>query len=235
MPQKAPQRNRMLDCIVRDCRAIASHVEAVSFEVGHEINASGSRFAHVYFPTTGVISTLLELRDGSSVETLTVGREGVIGVPVFLGLEHSLERIVQQGAGELLRIAARTFCREIAGHRRTETLLKRFTLYRLRVAAQNAVCGVRHDIRQRACRWLLATADRAGSNEIPLPQSLLAEMLGVRRQSVGLVAVELQRQGIISTRRARVRILDRPRLRGLACECYDELNALYGKIVGPVL
>lgn len=126
-----------------------------------------------------------------------------------LGQLVDIDRHLGLPRKELLRIAARTFCREIAGHRRTETLLKRFTLYRLRVAAQNAVCGVRHDIRQRARRWLLATADRAGSNEIPLPQSLLAEMLGVRRQSVGLVAVELQRQGIISTRRARVRILDR--------------------------
>lgn len=225
----------MLDSILRDCRTLAARVETVSYPVGYELNASGARFTHVYFPTTGAISKLIELRDGSTAETLTVGSEGFIGVSVFLGLHNSPERIVQQGPGELLRITAHAFCHEIAGHRLTETLLKRFSAYRILAAAQNTVCGVRHDIRQRACRWILSTADRAGSSEIQLPQSFLAEMLGVRRQSVGLVAVELQRQGIISTRRARVRILDRRRLRSHACECYEEMNALYDELVGALL
>lgn len=230
-----PFGNRLLESILRDCRGLAPHIESISFDLGHELYATGDRLTHVYFPTKGVLSTLIQLRDGGSAETLTVGSEGFVGLPVFLGVTRSLEQVLQQGPGELLRITSRTFCREIAGHRRTETLLKRFAAYRLCVATQNVACNARHDIRQRTCRWILSTADRTHSNDVQLSQALLAEMLGVRRQSVGTIAVELKRAGMIDSRRSRIRILDRRRLRDCACECYEEARSLFDELVGVAL
>lgn len=228
-------QNRLLNSILRDCPVLRDKVETVNFPVGHEICALHQPLNHLYFPTEGVLSTLVELRDGGSAESLTVGNEGMIGLPVWFGLRRSLEQVLQQAAGEVARVRAQEFCDAIPGHRRTERLLKRFTAYRLRFGSQNTVCNVQHDVTQRLCRWLMTSADRIGAGELNLPQSLLARMLGVRRQTIGEVAVVLQRKGLIRYRRSDIRITDRHGLASLACECYSEMKHLYEELVGTAL
>lgn len=228
-------QNRLLNSILRDCPALRDKVTTVNFPVGYEICAQNQTLKHLYFPTEGVLSTLVELREGGSAESLTVGNEGMIGLPIWLGLRGSLEQVVQQGAGDVARVRAREFCDAIPGHHRTERLLKRFTAYSLRFRSQNAVCNARHDVTQRLCRWLLSSADRVGARELNLTQSLLARMLGVRRQTVGEVTVDLQSRGLIGYRRRDIQITDRRELESLACECYSEMNRLYEELVGTAL
>jgi len=234
-PRATGSHNRLLNSILRDCTALRDKVETVNFPVGHEICASNQPLKHLYFPTEGLLSTLVELREGGSTESLTVGNEGMIGLPIWLGLRKSLERVVQQADGEVARVRVREFCDAIPGHRRTERLLKRFTAYSLRFRSQNAVRNAQHNVTQRLCRWLLSSADRVGTRELNLTQSLFARMLGVRRQTVGEVAVDLQSAGLISYRRSDIQITNRRGLESLACECYSEMKGLYEELVGTVL
>lgn len=207
----------------------------MSFAVGHEIAAPGKPLGHFYFPTSGVLSALVQLQEGQTAETLVIGSEGMVGLSVWLGLSTSLEHIWQQAPGEILRIPARVFCKRIIGSRRAERLLKRFTAYSLRFGAQCAACNSHHDVRQRACRWLLDMADRSHSDALNLTQSLLAHMLGVRRQSVSDLYAKLQRSQLIRSRRSGIEILDRRGLEGLACECYRDMRRLYDQLISSAL
>jgi CRP-like cAMP-binding protein len=166
---------------------------------------------------------------------MTVSKEGMVGLPIWLGIERSLSQIVQQGSGEALRISRRAFCRGIEGSKRATTLLKHFTAYSLRFGYQTAVCNARHSVEQRMCRWLLITADRLEGGKMRLSQALLAYMLGVRRQAVGTVAAELQDQALINYRRGDLEIADRPGLEKRSCECYHALRQAYGELVGALL
>jgi CRP-like cAMP-binding protein len=234
-PPATSTQNRLLNSILLDCPVLRDKVERVNFPVGHEICAPNQPLRHLYFPTEGVLSTLVELREGGSTESLTVGHEGMIGLPVWFGLRRSLEQVLQQGAGEVARVRAREFCDAIPGHRRTERLLKRFTAYSLRFGSQNTVCVAQHDVTQRLSRWLLSSADRVGARKLNLTQTLLARMLGVRRQTVGDVAIDLQSKGLIRYRRGDIQITDRHGLGSLACECYSDMKRLYDELVGTAL
>lgn len=229
-------RNRLLDSILADCPVLRESVETVQPPVGAEVCGVQDPLKYLYFPTTGVLSVLVEVEGGGTVEALTVGNEGFIGISVWLGLTESLEQIVQQGCGELARIPARQFCAEIPGHRRTERLLKRFTAYSLCFRTQNAVCNRYHDVTQRMCRWLLTAADRAHpSDPLPYTHTLIARMLGTRRQTVTETAARLQRAGVIRYRRSQLRIVDRREMAALACHCYRDMKRLYGRLVASAL
>src|SRR6202167_951 len=195
--------NLLLKALVRHGRSLRKNLERVTYPLGYVVALQNRRLTHVYFPTGGsVLSVLLQLKDGGTAEAMTVSKEGMIGLPIWLGIERSLSQIVQQGPGELLRISGRAFCRGIEGSRRATTLLKHFTAYSLRFGYQTAVCNARHSVEQRMARWLLITADRLETDKMRLSQALLAYMLGVRRQAVGAVAAGLQGQALINYRRA---------------------------------
>jgi len=229
-------RNLLLDSILRDCPALRERVETVKPPVGAEVCGVQDPLKYVYFPTTGVLSVLVEAEGGGTVEALTVGNEGFIGIFTWLGLTESLEQIVQQGCGELARIPARQFCAEIPGHRRTERLLKRFTAYSLRFRTQNAVCNRYHDVTQRMCRWLLTATDRAHpSDALPYTHSLIARMVGTRRQTVTETALRLQRAGAIRYTRSKLCIVDRKEMEALACHCYADMKRLYQRLVGSAI
>jgi len=227
--------NKLLARIVRDCEPLARMVEPVEFASGEDIYSAGSLIRHVYFPTRGVLSSILELRGGGTAETLTVGNEGLVGLSVWLGVKRSPERVLQQGAGELLRVSARDFCNCIKGRPRIESVLKFFLAYTLRVTAQNAACSSHHSLRQRVCRWLLSSFERAGSGELRLSHALLAHLLGARRQRVSEVTAELQRNGLIRYQRTSIRLIDRAGLEKSACECFAELRASYARLLEQTL
>src|SRR6202789_1638729 len=228
--------NLLLKALLRDCRSLRKHLERLTYPLGHVVALQNRPLTHVYFPTgAGVLSVLLQLKDGGTAEAMTVSKEGMIGLPIWLGIERSLSQIVQQGPGELLRISARAFCRGIEGSKRATTLLKHFTAYSLRFGYQTAVCNAHHSVEQRVCRWLLITADRLEASKIQLSQALLAHILGARRQSVGAVAAKLQGEGLISYRRANIEIADKLQLEKLSCECYHALRQAYGELVGGLL
>jgi CRP-like cAMP-binding protein len=228
--------NLLLNALSRDCRALRKNLERVAYPLGHVVALQNRPLTHVYFPTAGgVLSVLLQLKDGGTAEAMTVGKEGMIGLPIWLGLEKSISQIVQQGPGELLRVSRRAFCRGIEGSKRATTLLKHFTAYSLRFGYQTAVCNAHHSVEQRMCRWLLINADRLESSKICLSQALLAHMLGVRRQAVGTIAPKLQSEALISYRRAEIEITNRPGVEKRSCECYYAIREAYGEMVGALL
>jgi CRP-like cAMP-binding protein len=228
-------RNGLLDALVARHPALAAHIETVSFAAGTEVLRAGAPIVHVYFPTTGVVSMLLSLRHGRRAEVSTVGNEGMVGIGAWLGAPMSLNDAVQQMGGELKRLPARTV-RELAlASAEARHLLSCFTAYRLRFADQSVVCNAYHSVEQRACRWLLTVRERAGSNEVHLTHAMLAEMLGVRRQSVTEVLQELQRREAVRVRPRFITIVDPQRVLASACECYEDMREVYREVVGPAL
>jgi CRP-like cAMP-binding protein len=228
------QGNLLLRSIARDC-GLEGWIESVQFPAGYPIASPGQLLKYFYFPISGVLSTMVQLREGAAAETLTIGNEGMVGVPIWLGVPSSLESVLQRMPGEILRIPARVFCKRIVGHRKTERLLKRFTAYSLRCGSQTNLCNAHHDIQQKMSRWLLNIADRVKSLKLKLTHSSLAHLLGVRRQSVTEVARNMQSAGVIRYRRGEVQILDRHKLEEMTCECYDEMNRLYDRLVRAAL
>jgi CRP-like cAMP-binding protein len=188
----------------------------VAIDVGEEVD-------QIYFPHNGMFSLLVVMRDGKAIETATVGREGVVGAMAGLGLYKSLVRIVVQLPLTASRIAAPQFRKAVAASEAIRDLSVHFNEVLLTQARVTAACNALHAVEARFCRWLLQSADRAGSDTVALTQELLAEMLGVRRTSVTEVAGKLQGEGIITYSRGIIRIVDRAGLERLSCECYQTL------------
>jgi len=181
---------------------------------------SGDPQGYVYFPTTAIVSLLYVMEDGSSAEIAIVGNEGVVGVALFMGGESTPSRAVVQSAGHAYRLRARTIKGEFDLGGVLQHLLLRYTQSLITQMAQTAVCNRHHAIEQQLCRWLLLSLDRLQSNELTMTQELIANMLGVRREGVTEAAGRLQAAGLIHYSRGRIKVLDRPGLEALACECY---------------
>ena len=163
------------------------------------------------------------LRDGKAIETATVGREGVVGAMAGLGLYKSLVRVVVQMPVSVSKISATHFRTVAANSDPVRNLCIRYNEVLLSQARVTAACNALHSIEARFCRWLLQSADRAASDTVALTQEFLAEMLGVRRTSVTEVASKVQASGAITYSRGVIKILDRPALMRMSCECYETL------------
>jgi CRP-like cAMP-binding protein len=205
--------------------------ERVSSPHGQEICRQNGPMSHVYFPTGGMVSVVGVTDEGKVVETATVGNEGMIGIPVFLGLDFSPSTAISQVSGKGLRMAAPSFLRALKPDGSLDRLLRRFIAFSLRYAYQTVVCNAQHSIEERMCRWLLMTQDRVGKEEFVLTQEFLAEMLAVRRQTITVFAGTLQSAGFITYRRGVMRIVNREGLEAASCECYEITKVFYDRIM----
>lgn len=199
------------------------HLKTVVTPQGAVLREAGDEFDTVYFPHNGMISLLVMLENGRSVEIATVGREGVVGAMAGLGLYRSLVRVVVQLSMSVTTISAAQFRRAAANSQAISNLCVQYNEVLLSQARITAACNAVHSIEARLCRWLLQSADRAASNTVPLTQEFLAEMLGTRRTSVTEAGVKLQDLGVIKYSRGVIHILDRPALERIACECYQSM------------
>lgn len=227
--------NRLLDRLLQDCPVLAPALERRAGHAGEELYREGSRISHLCFPTRGVVSVVVRLSDGAMADVQTVGNEGLVGLPAWLGIVDSPDTVIQQSDGEIVRIGVAPFNEGVRRSAHACRLLNAYTAYGFRFSSQTCVCNTHHSVRQRLCRWLLSSADRAGATDVALTQAMLAVMLGVRRQSVGEVLVSLHLAGVIGQRRGRIQLVDRPRLEELACECYATTRELYARLVAPLL
>jgi CRP-like cAMP-binding protein len=184
----------------------------------------GDPIHQVYFPHTGMISCLVTTGDGEMVETSSVGRYGALGLQSGLGQRVSFTRVVVQIGGKFSVVPASRFEYAAGRSAALRDLIIRYTEMLWAEAQQNAACNAAHDGSSRLCRWLLQCADRIGSDQLPLTQEFLADMLGVRRTTVTLLAQELQKKGILRYSRGRITILDRAALKAAACDCYDAIK-----------
>ena len=224
--------NRLLDVLPsEDRKALLAVATTISPPQGRVVYQQGSEISHVYFPTSAMYSLVLNLDSGEKAEVATVGNEGFVGLPVFFRLQRSPYEAMLQVAGEALQIPIKKFSRLIASTPALEELISRFATYSFHCANQQVACNAFHALEERACRWLLLTQDRAGSDRFQLTQEFLAEMLGVTRQSVTIVAGTLQRAGMITYKRGEISVLNRAGLEEAACECYGEIQRFYRETV----
>jgi CRP-like cAMP-binding protein len=205
-----------------DYRTISGDLELVELGLRDMVYERDEPVEHAYFPVTAVLSLVTEMSNGQAVEVATIGNEGMSGLPLFLQRRRTSEhRAFCQIPGTSLRMSAETF---MAGFDRVASLrrvLQRYTMTLFAKVAQSSACNRLHPIEQRCARWLLLTHDRVGSDEFPLTQDFLAQMLGVQRTSVNAVAQTLSEAGAISYVRGVISVLDRPKLESAACECYE--------------
>jgi CRP-like cAMP-binding protein len=221
-----PGRNRLLDLLPEaELARLLPQMERVSCKLGDVVFERKEPIRIVDFPIGAVISLVIVMEDGAVVEAGTVGNEGMSGVPFVLRTQISLSRAFYQLPGESLRMSARTFQEEMGRRGAFYDIMHRHAQVYVTQVSQSAACNRVHPVEQRLCRWILMSQDRVGSDKLALTQEILAQMLGVRRASVSVVAGMLQKAGFISYTRGLITILDRAGLEASACECYGVVRA----------
>ncbi len=219
-----PLDNKLLSALPRgQFDLLGQHLTTVSLSQGEMVVGAGEEFEQVYFPHNGMLSLLAVLRDGKAIETATVGREGVVGAMAGFGLYRSLVRVMVQLPMAVSMISAAKFRKVTANSDAIRMMCIQSNEVLLSQARVTAACNAMHVVEARFCRWLLQSADRAASDTLPLTQELIAEMLAVRRTSVTEVAAKIQDTGAIHYSRGVIKIVDRPALEKMSCECYQTL------------
>jgi CRP-like cAMP-binding protein len=225
--------NRILDTLPpEEWKPLLACGKAVSLRQGQVVLQQGGPIPKAYFPTTCVFGIILVLDHGRQVEAATVGNWGLIGLPLFLGVDRHPFRAVVEVSGQACQVPACQCLQAARPGTALDGLLRRYTIYRLRCADQTGACNALHSVEARLARWLLIAHDRAGHNEFHITHELLGQLLGVRRQTLSTVAAALQDARLITYRRGRLRILDRKGLERACCGCYQSLKHLYATIVG---
>jgi CRP-like cAMP-binding protein len=207
------------------------YLELVEMPSGQVLVEPGAELAHAYFPVTSIVSLLYVMENGASAEIAVVGREGLVGIALFMGGGSTPSRAVVQTSGHGFRLHAPRLLKEFNRSGQVLRLLLRYTQALITQVAQTAACNRLHTLDQRLCRWLLLSLDRLPSNELAMTQALIAAMLGVRREGVTEAAGQLQRAGLISYRRGRMKVLDRRGLERRTCECYSVVRREYDRLL----
>jgi CRP-like cAMP-binding protein len=213
-----------------DYSSLRPHLEYVSLPNHLVLHEAGVKLEFAYFPNRGLISLVVVMKDGKTVEAGIVGNEGFTGTPAAVGLSRSpLQAIVQiTGDGFRVEVGALQDTLESAPH--LQLMLSRYAAVRAMQVAQTAACNRLHDIEQRFARWLLMTQDRVDSGLLPITHDFLATMLGTDRPTVSLAAGVLQKKKLIEYTRGAVKIVNRKKLEDSACECYGVIQQYDGEI-----
>ena len=206
-------------------------MELVTMPLGQVLYEAGSTLAHVYFPTTSIVSLLYMMESGASAEIAVAGFEGLVGISLFMGGESTTSRAVVQSAGAGYRIGAKLLKNEFYSSGPVLHLFLRYTQALITQMAQTAVCNRHHTLDQQLCRWLLLSLDRLRKPELVMTQELIANMLGVRREGVTEAAHKLQSAGIIRYVRGHITVLDRPQMERRTCECYAVVKKEYDRLL----
>jgi len=204
----------------KESQTLKSKLEFVRLKTHQVLHEPGDTLKSGYFCNTGLVSILTVFPDGKCVEVGLVGKEGFVGVPLVAGLRSAPTRAIAQIEGTAFRVDGETFMAVLRQCPKLERQLQQFSQSLAMQATQIAACNRLHEVDERLARWLLMSADRIGSNSVPLTQEFLAQMLGTRRASVTVAAGILQRAGLIAHTRGDVEIIDRKKLEEVACECY---------------
>jgi CRP-like cAMP-binding protein len=213
-----------------DLEDLRLHLCVVDLPHGKVIADSRQRIGQVYFPHSGVISCIVELENGRAIESGMIGNDGVFGATQALDKKLSLHKVVVQVPGRASVVDADHVKAVAQSSPDFLQLLMQYEQFFLGQVQQTTACNAVHNIEQRTCKWLVRMYDLAGS-ELPLTQEFLAQMMGVRRTSVTGVAVQLQKEGLISYRRGKITILDVDMVMHRACECQRTVRELYADAV----
>lgn len=227
-----PRQNRLLAALpVEDYERLRPHLELQAFPLGLVVFRAGGRIGYGYFPTTSIVSPHCVMENGSAAAFAIAGNEGLVGMPILMGGESAPNQVVVQSAGHAYRLRADVLKREFERGGALQHVLLRYINALIMQMGQTAVCNGRHSIEQRMCRWMLLSLDRISSNELRMTQQQIADILGVRRESVTETATRLQDAGIISYHRGRIVVEDRPGLEERVCECYEAEKSEFRKLL----
>ncbi|OAH96547.1 Crp/Fnr family transcriptional regulator [Methylomonas methanica] len=223
MPAKPePQHNHLLAALSPDVQSrLFPYLELVPLPLRALLYESRRPMRHVYFPTDSIVSLQYMMENGASTAISVVGNEGLLGITLFLGGESTPSRSMVQSAGFAYRLPRLQVKQEFNRHGQLLMLMLRYTQALITQISQTAVCNRQHSIDQQLCRWLLLSMDRLSHNHLTMTQDFISNMLGVRRESVTQAALNLQQLGVISYSRGLIKVLDRPKLETLSCECYS--------------
>ncbi len=206
-------------------------LELVDLPLGLVLYEACKTESHVYFPSSAIVSLLYIMENGDSAEIAVVGNEGIVGFPLFMGGNSTPGRAVVLSAGKGLRMSAQLIKDEFRNSLPVMHLLLRYTQALISQMVQTAVCNRHHLLGEQLCRWLLLSLDRLPGNELVMTQELIANMLGVRRESVTESALKLQADGLIRYARGRITVIDRQGLEKRSCECYDVVKNEYERLL----
>jgi CRP-like cAMP-binding protein len=192
---------------------------------GEVLYSPGDTIKHIYFPNDSIISLLSEVAERSTIEVGIVGKEGMAGLSVFMGVDVSRTRAIVQGAGSAMRMTSAAVRQEARHLGSLHSLLHRYADSLLTQISQSSACNRFHTVDARLARWLLMTRDRMGADEFRLTQDFMSNMLGVRREGVNKAAGSLQSAKLISYSRGNLKILNSQGLEAVSCVCYGVIKA----------
>jgi CRP-like cAMP-binding protein len=226
--------NRFLAALPPDDLAhLTPHLRPLSLQRGVVLHEPGEEFGHVYFPHSGMVSLVAVMHSGATVETVTVGRGGVIGATAGLGSRRAFGRAIVQLPCHAARLPVAQFQAAAEHSNAIRDLVVRYNDLLISQIQQSVACNAVHGLEARLCRWLLQTHDCGDGDAIPLTQEFLGQMLGVRRTTVTIAARLLQGAGMIRYRRGNIQILDRAALEASACECYAAVKRNIDGVFAP--
>lgn len=226
-----PFRNALLaQLLVSEYKRLLPRLEHVVLKCGAILYRADQKIEYVYFPEEAVIAMVDSLDDGRTVEVGIIGREGLVGINIFLGGVVTPDKAVVQLAGSAMRMKVRDFRRELRFGSPLQRLLLVYARTFLAVISQSVACSQHHAIEQRLPRLLLTMNDYAGSRDFRMTQESFATLLGVRRAGVAECAGRLQHARLIRYRRGRMSLLDRPAVARKSCECYRFIRRQYKKL-----
>ncbi|MEO7875125.1 MAG: Crp/Fnr family transcriptional regulator [Dokdonella sp.] len=217
---------------VRDRKSLLSLCEPVELALSDVLSEPGQRARYVYFPNTGFVSLIAEIAKHPGLEVGMIGREGMLGAHVSLGIDIEPIRAIVQGVGVAWRVRAADFRNQLAGSDALRRAMNRYLYAMFLVMANAAGCVRFHQLGPRLARWFLMSQDRARADHFQVTHEFLAYMLGVRRVGVTDAAGELQRRGLVTYHRGRVKVLDRVGLEAAACSCYATDGQAFARWMG---
>jgi CRP-like cAMP-binding protein len=215
---------------MKERRRLWPRLERVELNIRDLVYDKDKTIEYAYFPEAGVISLVSEMKNGSVVEIGTVGKEGMVGIPAFLGATSTPVKAFAQVSGRALRMRAADLKQEAANGTALHGMLHRYTQALFTQLSQAVACNRLHSVEQRCARWLLMTVDRVDERRFKLTQEFIAQMLGVRRATVNPILAGFQRAGMLRYRRGVMQIQNRRKLEKASCECYQIVRREYRKL-----
>ena len=229
-----PRLNQILAALpAADYQRLLPDLELVPMPRGWTMLESGDHVKYLHFPTSGIVSLIYALEDGSSSEIALVGNEGMIGISIYMGGESLPTSTEVQSAGHAYRLTRAVMKREFGLGGELQHLALLYTQALICQTSQMAVCNQHHSVEQQFSRWLLMSRDRLTDDKIAITQEQISHLLGVRRESVTLTAGALQKDGLIACARGSITLVDRPKLEARACECYAAVKLECERLLPP--
>ena len=230
-PIGADLKNQLLASLLNlDHDRLVPHLHQVDLVQGDVIYSAGDSIGTVYFPETAVVALLSALEDGSTTEVGLIGREGMVGLSLFLGGAITPERAIVQISGRALKMAAADLSRELRHGSSLQVQLLRYTRSFLALVTQSVICSQHHSLEARFARWLLMMRDYSDSNTLQLTHEMVAGMIGTRRAGVSMATRALRERGLIDSGRGMIEIVDGDGLEEAACECYSIVRAEFTQL-----